>query len=257
MMMIEYPALAGHVQRYADLVGEPLQITVRLRVGARLAGYDALLLDNLLARCVVDEATHGALLPNITDAYVLPVPLRCLWRSPEGLPLWAATPFHPIGDQVSDVTYWHKRGQTGTMTGTPKGTFSVFRNKGRFMERRVPLPTVVCATFAATCIGDGAEIARLLETVPFVGKRRSMGMGEVESWEVTQGTFELVEDGQLTRNLPVAALPLLNGMRPDGEPSPIGWTPPQWKPSLFALGWREWTPVHGIDAVRSESAGAT
>ncbi len=244
--MIEYPALMPYVERYEGLQGEPLCITLELVPGSRIAGYDPLSLDNLLARAVVDEATEGRGLLNEPGAYRLPVPLRCLWRSPEGLPLWAATPFFPVGDCVPDVAYWHKRAQTGELTGTRSGHFAIRSTQGRWMERRVPLPTKVCDTWQAWCIGDGHEIARLLTPVVHVGKKRSTGFGEVRRWRVESGEFDLVREARLMRAMPAMALPeLLPGLMPTEEPAPVGWTPPQWKPSLFAPGWWPGTPVEG------------
>lgn len=242
--MIDYPLLQPYIDRYEGLQGEPLCITLYLRPGGRIAGYDPLNLDNLLARCVVDEATAGMGLPNEPGAYRLPVPLKCLWRSQQGYPLWAATPFYPVSDCVADVAYWHKRAQSGQFTRTKSGRFSIRATQGRWMERRVPLPTQVCDIWQATCIGDAAEIARLLQPLSHVGKRRSSGFGEVLRWEVGPGAFVLVRDGRLTRAMPALALPeLVPGRLPVEQPAPVGWTPPQWKPSLFAAGWWPGTPV--------------
>ena len=243
--MIRYRPLESYLRKYADLVGVPLRVTCVLREGARIAGYDPINLDNLLARAVVDDATDGQGLPEIPDPYDLPVPLRCLWRSDDGLPLWAATVFHAVGEPIADVAYWHKRVQTGKWTGTKSGSYSIGSTKGRWMERRVPLPTKLCREWYADAIGDPDEIARLVKPLAFVGKRRSNGFGEVECWRVEPlESFELVREGILTRPLPAMAVSLLGAARvPEGQPSPVGWTPPEWKPRLFALGWWTGTPV--------------
>lgn len=245
--MIDYDLLRPYHERYAGLAMEPLHITLELRVGSSMAGYDLLNLDNLLARCVVDEATAWEGLPNAdTDAYLLPVPLHCLWRDPRGLPLWAATPFVPFGTVVRDASYWHKRQQSGEWTGTKRGTFTITATKGRYMERRVPLPTTVASAWEATCIGNLEEIGRLLEPLTHVGKRRSNGFGAVRRWVIREvEVFSLVEDGKLSRPLPGLAVSLLDGMFPQGAPLPLGWTPPQWKPMLFAPGWPTGTRVAG------------
>ncbi len=245
-MLIEYPALTPYAERYADLVGVPLRITLTLTAGAAIAGYDPINLDNLLARAVVDEATEGLGLPAEPGAYALPAPLRCLWRSDDDLPLWAATQFAPASDAVKDVAYWHKRVQPGRFTGTKTGRFSVSSTNGRYMERRVPLPTTVCDTWTAEAIGDPDEIARLLTGISYVGKRRSNGFGEVRAWRVEpMDEFRLARDGRLLRPIPADAVELLGGMMPEGEPAPVGWTPPQWKPSLFRPGWWAGAPVTG------------
>jgi len=252
-MLIDYPALQPYQARYVDdSAFVPLRIVLLLRPGARLAGYDPLNLDNLLARCVVDEATQGAGLPFAPGAYNLPVPLRCLWRDDEGLPLWAATAFHPAGEQATDLAYWHKRVQNGRFTGTRTGTFAIRSTNGRWMERRVPLPNVVCQRWEASAIGDPAEIARLLAPIGFVGKRRTNGFGEVEGWLVEPAEFALIQDGRLTRPLPAGAVPLLGGAVPIGTASPVGWTPPQWKPALFRPGW--WTGAEVEEVAKHASS---
>jgi CRISPR type IV-associated protein Csf3 len=233
--------LVKYEHRYRHLTHvEPLRIKLHLKPGSQLAGYDPLWLDDLLAWCVIMEATHGHGVPDHTKPYKLVTPLQCLWQSADGLPLWAATPFMPCGVNGRDVTYWHKRAQSGEWTGTKTGNFSIRATQGRWMERRVPLPTVVAEWWEATCIGDAEEIGRLLGQVSHVGKRRSMGMGEVDHWVVEPGRFVLHEGGRLTRAMPAEAFDasdICGGLRPAGEPAPIGWTPPQWKPSLFRPGW--------------------
>ncbi len=242
--MVEYEALRPHGERYIELEVTPLRVVLHLQPGSRLAGYDPINLDNLLARMVVDEATEGRGLPFTPEAYNLPVPLKCLWRSDAGLPLWAATPFTPAADCADDVAYWHKRVQTGRFTGTKSGKYTISSTNGRYMERRVPLPTKVCDIWQADCIGNAAEVARLLAGCTYVGKRRTNGFGEVAHWEVQPlDAFALVRDDRLTRPIPAMAIELLNGHVPEGQPAPIGWTPPQWKPSIFAPGWWTGTPV--------------
>lgn len=244
--MIEHPALLPYVERYAGAHCEPLGIRLYLEVGSQLAGYDSLHLDNLLARCVVNEATGWDGLPpeNGQEGYLLPVPLARLWTDARGYPLWAATPFAPGPGAEGDVQYWHKRQQSGRWTRTARGTFSIPPARGRWMERRVPAPTVVAPYWEATCLGNAREIAHLLEQMRYVGKRRAAGLGAVDHWEIAavEG-FSLVHEGRLMRPLPALAVGLLDGMMPQEAPAPVGWTPPQWMPGLWAPGWWAGTEV--------------
>jgi len=247
--MIDYPQLRSHAERYLTLSTEPLQVTLVLRANSHLAGYDPLNLDNLLARAVVDDATDGRRLPESQEPYSLPAPIKCLWRSAEGLPLWAATPFYPVGRCESDVAYWHKRVQTGRWSGTKRGTFAIRSTNGRWMERRVPLPTRLAEAWAAECVGNAEEIGRLLRRFAHVGKRRSNGFGEVREWRIKPiERFTLLREDKLTRAIPALALLDLGiiGL-PEGTAAPVGWTPPQWKPSLFLPGWWPGTPVRPYD----------
>jgi hypothetical protein len=238
MLPIICQEFISYATRYDELFMEPLRIILTLKSGARLAHYDHLCLDNLLARAVVDEATKGTGLPDTTEAYSLPIPLKCLWRSKNKLPLWAATQFMPGGQNATDITYYHKRAQSGRFTGVKNGHFAIRPTDGRWMERRMPLPTTIAEYWHADAIGNPQEIARLLSHITFVGKFRTKGMGEVLKWDILSlAEFSLVQAGKLAHALPLEAMILLDGLLPQGESVPIGWTPPQWKPSLFLSGW--------------------
>ena len=243
--MIEHPALMPYVERYAQLSMQPLTIRLYLETGSQLAGYDPLHLDNLLARCVVDQAMGWGRLPDQhDDGYMLPVPLECLWRDARGFPLWAATQFMPADGADGDVQYWHKRQQSGRWTGTKHGTLSIRPNKGRWMERRVPVPTVVAEHWTATCIGNAMEIAKLLEPLRYVGKRRGVGFGAVDHWEIEAiDKFSLIGEGKLLHPIPAMAIELLHPYVPEGAPAPVGWTPPEWLPALWSPGWWAGTAV--------------
>lgn len=95
----------------------------------------------------------------------------------------------------------------------------------------------------ARCIGNRDEIIRLLAQLDFVGKRRAIGFGEVAEIRVETGEFSLIENDELTRPIPALSVHLLGNKMPTGEPCPVGWTPPQWMPSLFAPGWWSGTRV--------------
>lgn len=267
--LVVLPELAPYFVRYAAVNapegGVALRVICHLREGARVAGYDPINLDNLLARAVLEEATSSSGVPDQQACYALPVPLRCLWLSREGLPLWATTPLLPAGERVPDVTYWHKRAQSGVWTGVASGRFTLAPTNGRYMERRVPLPTTVCHRLEATAIGHPQEILRLLQRIAWLGKKRHAGMGEIDRWEVAPlaERFRVLDaTGRLTRTLPVNAwlaaqappgveghAPALAALLAEAPypagvtPAPLGWTPPQWKSSLWELGWTLGTTV--------------
>lgn len=244
MIPVHWPDLAPYEARYASPPDVPFRVTLTLRPGAALANYDPLNLDNLLARCVVQEATGTGWLPAEPAGYVLPVPLCCLWRDSRGLPLWACTPFAPEGATAEDVWYWHKRQQPGRLTKTPKGGLFNPDSGGRWMERRVPMPTLLAERWTADGLGDPHEVAHLLGGLRHVGKRRAAGNGEVESWRVEAlAEFSPLADGRLRRTWPALAVGLLGGCVPEGQPGPVGWTPPQWHPGLQLPGWWVGTPV--------------
>ncbi len=259
MSLIIDPALRPFLERYraAAPAARPVRVTLRLREGSPVAGYDPPKLDGLLAWAVVQEATGGRGLAPSSAPYALPVPLLCLWRSVDGLPLWAASDLRPAGAALDDVEYLHKRAISGGWSaGNPRtGRLSLNTASGRHMERRVPLPQRACAVWEARAWGDAAEIARLLAGVAFVGKRRGAGLGEVRDWQVESipagggggepgadgvaiapGRDAVCRDGRLLRPVPAGAAGAL-GLAPDEPPALLGWTPPYWTPASQGPGW--------------------
>jgi CRISPR type IV-associated protein Csf3 len=249
------PELDAFADRYATLPLQPLLILCHLVPNAPVADYDPPFLDGLLARAVVAEATQGALLPNASRPYAIPLPLRCLWRDDRDLPLWAATIMAPTGDPqrgevASDSLYWHKRAQSGRFTRYGNGKpFPLKTVAGRWMERRVPVPVRIGHTWTALCEGNPEEIKWLLTThIAFLGKNSRIGFGEVKRWDIlpfpqllTPNALFLDADCRLIRPLPLGARHLIRGFTPDGAVSRIGWTPPHWLPSTFTPGWRAGT----------------
>jgi hypothetical protein len=249
-MLTRLPFLEPYEKRYQEMPFRPLRVRLDLIDGAQLAGYDPINLDNLLARAVLEEATGGQTRLNSSLSYALPIPIQCLYRSGEGLPLWASTVFWPAGMPVDDVAYWHKRVQSGRWTGTKTGNFSIRPTQGRYMERRVPLPVkAACNEWYADCIGNAEEIARLLAPLSHVSKRRTNGFGAVKQWRIEEiEEFSLIRDGILLRPVPAEAL---DAVLPDvsfvEDPAPVGWTPPEWKPDLFRPGWWPGTKIAAKD----------
>lgn len=241
--MILVPELRDHGACYATISMEPLRVVCHLRPGGAVAGFELPTIDGLLAGAVVREALAGRDLADTEDGYDIPLPIRCLWRDARGLPLWAATPLRPVGLAAEDVVYCHKRQQPGTVTAHPRGRFVITPTMARYTERRVPVPTTVCETLEATCIGNADEVAQLLERISSLGKRRNIGFNEVEGWSIQRlEDWSLVVDGRLSRSLPASAAKVLDTQ---GATAciPIGWTPPAWKPSLLLSGWPAGTPA--------------
>lgn len=190
-------------------------------VAGPLGGYDPLTLDGLLARMVVDEAMRGASLDRgAPGPYVLPVPLRLVWTDPDtDMPLWAANHFRPVGGSVKSVHYWHRRMIRPDLGHVPgKRRPKVDGRAGRYKEIRMPLPTENARRWAADCIGDPAEVARLLERCVALGKRR---LARVLQWHVVPIDGEF----RFTRPVPAGYV----GTPQDGASLRYGgWTPPYW-----------------------------
>lgn len=229
--MIYAEELAPYQQRYASLPLEPLRVTVEL--DSEVVMYDPIHLDNLLGAAVVMEATEGAMLgDSMGENYAIPLPLQVLWTHPEtGLHLWAATNFESASKHDRSVSYTQRRTMNTAFVRDEKGKpFNPNPKLGRFKETRIPMPTVVCHTFQADCIGHADTIASLLRNISHIGKRRGEGKGMVSVWKVEPiAQFSLVNDGVLRRAIPVEAMESLGLQIPNEYVvRRMGWTLPYW-----------------------------
>lgn len=245
--MIHHPPLISYAESYAALGPDmiPLSVTVRMVPGSRVIHYNAPTLDGLLSWCVVHEATEGAMLPRDNhEPYAIPVPIVVLWRELEtGAPLHAVTPLVATGAAVWDTESEIKRPQDGRFTRSRSGRFSITPSTGRWRARQIRRPALVADTLVATCIGDRAEIARLLERAVAIGKRRASGHGAVQSWEIAPAEgWQIVRDGRLARPVPEAARHLIPGT-PHGAPALGAWSLPAWQRALYRPVWVAGTEV--------------
>jgi CRISPR type IV-associated protein Csf3 len=246
--MIVLPVFDAYTKRYAGLTTRPLRITCTLR-NTRIASFDPIMFDGVLAAAIVREATEGrGLARTANDLYDIPLPLLCAWRDPAtGYPLWEASCLLPAGDTAEDRTHFHKRRQTGRYTTVKRGVFTIDPARGRWMERRYVVRQTVTPHLVAECIGNAEEIARLLATITHVGKYRGAGMGEVESWTIDEvESVSFVRDGRLTRPYPAAYFGAMGDVvnaRPVEPSTLIAWTPPYWHGACLADGWRAGTLV--------------
>lgn len=239
--MIYIDELDAFTRGFADCPREPLRVVFHLRPGSRLVNYDPIQLDGLLARAVVARATRGRLLADAEDGYWIPLPLKMLWKSQAGLPLWAATVLRPVGPNVEDVYVRHKRNSEGWLHDNRK---LVMRN-GPWMERRIPTPVQVCDTYEALCIGNADAVRNLLRGFTHIGKLRLARVDRIEVQAADFTDLDVLVDVAGTTATFVRAVPARTEMFSVlvGELSWVGWTPPYWKPSLFQLGWRVGTRV--------------
>jgi hypothetical protein len=84
-------------------------------------------------------------------------------------------------------------------------------------------------------------VQELLKNITNLGKRRAIGFGEIDAWQVEPGDFEtaMISDGIAGHALPVGYIECKS------PPMRVGWTPPQWKQSLMTLGWPVGVVING------------
>lgn len=256
--LVENPHLAAWEKIYeaeravAPAQHRPALVRAVLQGTPPVVNVEPIHLDGVLAFAVVIEATEGRSVPDIPGAYRIPLPLTCLHRSEDGLPLWAASTFWSGPEAERDNLTVCKRMPTGQWSKAEgkASRLSLDGARGRFMERKIPLPTTVAGEWRAVVWGDLVEIARLLRYVPQLGKKGTIGCGMVRDWVIEplrdidgmEPVDLLVRNGCLTRAISVDAAAAL-GLSLAEAPRRLGWTPPQWKPSLHRDGWPVGTRV--------------
>ena len=200
--------------------------------------YDMPTLDGLLARAVVEKATHGKGLPETPEPYAIPLPLQLFWTCPDTeAPLWNATQFFEMDAQGTEAEHWHKRGYKPKFlkpgrNGKPHN--ANFQN-GPHKEYRMPMQIYKCLHYRAFCVGSLTDIAELLKSITAIGKKRSQGYGIVKHWKLKQiESFAYTHQNRLIKTFPCAY--------PDKPALKTGvvfniyetaWTPPYWLPTLF------------------------
>jgi len=215
----------AYAERVAGLEMTPLRVEVDL--ADSVVTYDGLHFDAILSYAVVEEVTRGAMLPPQSPYIEIPLPLAVLWRNRNNVPLYASTDLMPSGSSVSAVRYWHKRGLEPDMSHR-----SIRLGKGKHKERRVPMPTINAQTLAADVMGNAEEIARLLNAISTIGKKRNSA-GAVLRWRIYEITrFQLVDNAGVARR-PIPAMYYLErgNVLTLGGGQHIAFSPPYWHPA--------------------------
>lgn len=227
------PRFDAYGERIAGLPMEPLLVSVV--TVTPVASNDPVALDGLLAYAMVTEALAGASFPEAEGIFWQPLPLQ-MEREIDGLPLWATTQFRPEG-LAKGMSHIHRR--TADNPYEMPALQSTLNRKrprrfpnqqaGQYMDFRVPERRNVAGRWTATCVGNLAEVERLLGYVQHFGRAPKRGCGFIQEWTVRPLDAEFSfydEDGEPLRPIPLDW--------DTGVGSLQGWTPPYW----LKDGWR-------------------
>lgn len=183
---------------------KPLRIEARI-VGAIALPNGPLLIDGILAAAV---AVRDQLPPPANADACVPIEIP-LAKEPGGR--FHLASFSTYRREASELRWLNRRpviaeAQTMGDAKLRKLDISSGANKGY----RIPLETMHLEGDALTwwAIGDADEVRELLELVPYLGKKRSVGLGRVREWIVEEcepwgDGFPVVRDGHPTRPLPL------------------------------------------------------
>lgn len=208
-------------KRYLSLECQPLKIT-----GTLLNGYipnGALHLDGILSSAVF--AAHPCSYKTIAQPSLVPLPIIGLWQDSSGAILYASSDFE-CDDEHKGQEYWHKRYPSTHNEWVKPKQINVKTTAGQYKDYRVPMDVRLAKTITAYCIGNKAEIERLLGFVTHVGKKSSQGFGRVINWQVE--TADVGIDDVL-RNRPV---PVESKLKNKGRMRHETWTSPYWHKPL-------------------------
>lgn len=181
----------------------PLKVTARLR-GAVVATRDGFALDALLAwRVAVDLE----LPPPRDERDIVPVEIPVQREAAGRFHLCS---FGAMKLECAEGRFINRRAPLEQMQtlGNAKAR-RVDVSAGIDKSYRIPLPTMHVERDEVVwwCIGDREQIVDLLAGVAYLGKKRAVGLGRVERWEVGacepwDAGFPVVRDGRPLRPLP-------------------------------------------------------
>lgn len=227
------PQLDEYGARIASLHYEPLCVTVS--TDTPVSSNDPVALDGVIAFAAVTDALKGRPFPQVGGPFWQPLPLK-LDRVIDGLPLWTSTDFLP-SDLHTRLTHIHRR--TADNPYAMSGLISTLnRNRprrfplstaGPYMDYRVPEKRFMARQWTAWCIGNGAEIERLLALVQYFGKGSKRGCGFVTEWTVRPAERFAWRD---ERGFALRPIPLDDPFAPGVRQ---GWTPPYWHRDTWRL----------------------
>jgi len=215
-------------KRYQSMPMQPLSITAEIVTGYIPANVDGTCnFDGILAWALLTSLPGPVLYPN-HEAVIVPIPLKQLWITEDGKPLWAATPLRPVSGYLTGREYWHKRYPVERTEFSQK--INANTSAGRYKEIRTPVTTRNCSQVSGLVIGNKPEIERLLSCVTHIGKKGNSGYGRVAKWHVEALAMKTEDAETAILNMrPVPKIsPLSSGLAWDKKTSYCGWTPPYW-----------------------------
>lgn len=207
-------------QKYLAMPKQGLKVT-----GYLINGYvpsepsGALHLDGILSSAVFAAHPCNYKLPS--PCGVVPLPLKTLWQSPEGVALYASSDFEPDVHHKGQE-YWHKRYPSTHNDFVTLKKMNVKTTAGQYKDYRVPLDVRVANTISAVCIGNKDEIERLLGFITHVGKKSSQGFGRVVKWQVE--VVDVSESDVIANR----AVPIESKLKDEGKIRHATWTSPYW-----------------------------
>lgn len=174
----------------------PLIVTAKLRGDISLDTPYTLDLAGLLTGALRNLAREadpgfddGGSLSDDPVSYDLPL---ARVHSSEGTFIWAATTALPaIADTVESRTFYrtHDPSWVGHYTTRPIPSM-VHPKAGPWRNVMMPSPVLLTPSVSWRAIGDRQLVEKALRGIRYIGRRRSVGVGRVYQWQVTEQSVE-------------------------------------------------------------------
>ena len=206
---------------------KPLEVTATLRGSVALPN-GPMALDGIIAYAVAMEM--GLVGAHLQDEIVpIEIPVK---RHQRGTFHLASVGHCEV--ESSERRWLNRRFPTAEAQSLGEPKLKSYRiDSGACRSYRLPLATFHARDDLMTwwCVGDTAEVRRLLQLISYVGKKRSTGCGRVMRWDVRElddaelwAGFPILRDG-----MPLRALPIdLDGLSDEAQRSHGTLTYPYW-----------------------------
>lgn len=195
-MTLHFPELDEYGNRIAFLPFEPLKITAVLTspyVSTDYIFFDALVSSAVWQDCMKDKAFNTP--ENKTDVFYIPLPLKLIGTKE---PFYSASIGFPK-QAIEGISRWRKHTDIESKKKIQIGS-------GEFKRYDMPMPYTSTEEIVFYANGNKAEIERLLDYIPSIGKKRTQGYGNVRKWQVEQSDHDwsIVRDGVPMRPIPIS-----------------------------------------------------
>lgn len=181
---------------------EPLRVTARVDGPVCMPNHPVAL-DALLASAV---CVRDGVAPAFTSRELVPLEIPVA-RSECGRYYLASVAQYEV--EVRDLHHTNRRPVVPELQALSPSTRRVQITGGPNKGYRIPREHIYLVGSVMTwwCVGDGPDMRALLEIVRHVGKKRSVGLGEVLEWKVFPcepwgAGFPVARNGAPLRNLP-------------------------------------------------------
>ncbi len=194
--MIHFKELDDYGCHILSMSHNSLKITATLT--SPYVSTDYIFFDALISSAVWQDVMQNRAFDipeNKTEVFNIPLPLKQIGTKE---PFYAASIGFPK-QAVEGTARWRKQTDIESKKKIRIGS-------GEYKRYDMPMPYTSAEEIIFYANGNKAEIERLLQYIPGIGKKRTQGYGNVRTWQVEQSEhdYSVVKDGIPMRPIPVS-----------------------------------------------------